>query len=66
LHLHINGQPRELPPLENIAALVDHLAIPAAALLIEHNGLALRRGEWPATPLRDGDRIECLQIAAGG
>ena len=42
------------------------LEIPAPTLLIEHNGTALRREEWPATRLADGDKLEILRIAAGG
>jgi sulfur carrier protein len=64
--LRINGQPRDIPPLETVAALVEHLRVPAATLLIEHNGVALRRDEWPATRVGEGDTIEFLQIAAGG
>jgi thiamine biosynthesis protein ThiS len=35
-------------------------------VLVEHNGLALHRSEWPAALLAEGDRIEILQVAAGG
>ena len=64
--LRINGEPRELPPVATIADVVAHLRVPAATLLVEHNGVALRRADWPATRLTEGDAIECLQIAAGG
>jgi thiamine biosynthesis protein ThiS len=37
-----------------------------AARLVEHNGLALHRSEWPSARLAEGDRIEILQVAAGG
>jgi len=64
--LRINGQARELPLLETVAALVAHLDAPAATLLVEHNGVALRRTEWHAAALTNGDALEFLQIAAGG
>jgi thiamine biosynthesis protein ThiS len=35
-------------------------------ILIEHNGAALRRSEWPSTSVSDHDRLEILQVAAGG
>lgn len=64
--LRINGQAREIPPLETVAAVVAHLGLPAATLLIEHNGVALRRDEWATTQVGEGDTVEFLQIAAGG
>jgi len=34
--------------------------------LIEHNGLALHRHEWPERSLGEGDRIELIRVVAGG
>ena len=64
--LEINGATRVVPDLRDVAQLVVHLDLPAAALLVEHNGTALRRDEWEGVPLADGDRLEILRIAAGG
>ena len=58
--------PRDIPGVATLPELVDALGLPASALLIEHNGLALLRDEWPERPLADGDRIEFLRITAGG
>ncbi len=62
----VNGEPREISRATNIAELVDELALPAPATLVEHNGLALRRTEWPAHALAEDDRIELIRIVAGG
>ena len=62
----LNGEPREIALATNVAELVDELALPAAATLVEHNGLALRREEWPTRPLAEGDRLEIIRIVAGG
>ena len=62
----LNGEPHDLAQARDIAALVAELALPAPALLVEHNGLALRRDEWPQRPLADGDRVEIVRIVAGG
>jgi sulfur carrier protein len=64
--LRVNGEERMLPELATVSELVRHLALPAATLLIEHNGTALRRAEWETTSLREEDCIELLRIAAGG
>ena len=62
----LNGEPHDITQACDIAALVAELALPAPALLVEHNGLALRRDEWPQRPLADGDRVEIVRIVAGG
>jgi sulfur carrier protein len=49
-----------------VAELIEELALPAPATLVEHNGLALRREEWKARALAEGDRIELVRIVAGG
>ena len=64
--LRINGASREVGPLRTIADLVHELQLVAGTVLIEHNGTALRRDEWPARALQENDSIEVLQIVAGG
>ena len=64
--ISINGEPRPVERAANIAELIEELALPAPATLVEHNGLALRREEWPAHLLAEGDRIELVRIVAGG
>ena len=61
----INGTQRSLHAT-TVAGMVEEMGFPAPLVLVEHNGLALRKPEWEGTPLRDGDRIEILRIAAGG
>jgi sulfur carrier protein len=64
--VNLNGEPREIARATNVAELVNELALPATATLVEHNGLALRREEWPTRPLAEGDRLEIIRIVAGG
>lgn len=66
MKLHINGESREIPDAKTIPDLVAALGLAPFTILVEHNGLALHRSEWPSTSLAEGDRIEILQIAAGG
>ena len=62
----VNGEAREIIHATNLAELVDELGLPAPATLVEHNGLALRRDEWPARLLAENDRLELIRIVAGG
>ena len=62
----INGETRQFKESKTITGLVDDLGLEPKMILIEHNGIALHRSEWSACILSEGDRIEILQVAAGG
>ena len=66
MKLSLNGELREIPGVRTVPELVEALGLPAGALLIEHNGLALLRTEWEGRALAEEDRIEFLRITAGG
>lgn len=66
MKITVNGEPHDLARARNVAELIDELGLPAPAILAEHNGLALRRDEWFARMLTEGDRIELVRIVAGG
>jgi sulfur carrier protein len=63
--VQINGEHREIVATD-VAELVAGLGLPAPAILVEHNGIALRRDEWHSRALRENDRIEVIRIVAGG
>lgn len=65
MKIWLNGVEKEVDAA-NITLLIQSLGLPAAALLVEHNGLALHRDEWPLRSLHDGDRVEIIRIVAGG
>ncbi len=67
MKLTINGETREFPDtLQTLPEVLHTLGIPLQALLVEHNGVALHRSEWEGRPVKEGDRLELLRIAAGG
>ena len=66
MKLQINGEPREISGPETVAALVEVLRLQPATILVEHNGVALRRDEWGERRLADADQLEIIQVAAGG
>ena len=63
--LYLNGKERGADAT-NVEALVAELGLPLSAALVEHNGTALLRSEWPRTKLQDGDRLEIIRMVAGG
>ena len=66
MNIFINDETRQFKESKTITALVADLALEPKMVLIEHNGIALHRSEWSACILSEGDRIEILQVAAGG
>jgi thiamine biosynthesis protein ThiS len=52
--------------LKTLADLVTALGLEPRMILIEHNGQATRRADWAKIPVTENDRVEILQVAAGG
>jgi sulfur carrier protein len=66
MNILINGETRQFEESKTVTGLVADLDLEPKMVLIEHNGTALHRSEWSACLLSEGDRIEILQVAAGG
>jgi thiamine biosynthesis protein ThiS len=66
IEIFINGESRSLPSAHTITDVVSALSLVPSMILIEHNGSALRRSDWPTTPVTHNDCLEILQVAAGG
>jgi sulfur carrier protein len=64
--ISLNGERSDARGAETIAELVERYELPPQSILIEHNGLALHRREWPDKTLAEGDRIELIRVVAGG
>lgn len=65
ISLAINGESHRVVSV-NINDLMAELSLPAALMLVEHNGTALHRSEWDSVVLTEGDRLELMKVAAGG
>ncbi len=66
MRITVNGEARDVVRARNVTELIEELGLPAPATLVEHNGLALRREEWPTRALTEGDIVELVRIVAGG
>jgi thiamine biosynthesis protein ThiS len=64
--ISLNGEKADARGAGTIADLVDRFQLPPQTILIEHNGLALHRHEWPQRSLVEGDRVEFIRVVAGG
>ena len=64
--IFLNGEEADARGARTVADLVQAYKLPPQAVLIEHNGLALHRHEWPQKSLAAGDKIEFIRVVAGG
>ena len=65
MRIRLNGTDHETGA-GTIASLLEELGLPRQTALVEQNGEARPRDEWETAPLRDGDNVEVLRVAAGG
>ena len=66
MKISLNGESVDAREAKTIAELIERYELPPQSILVEHNGLALHRHEWPKRLLTEGDRIEFIRIVAGG
>ena len=66
MKISLNGEGVDARGAQTIEELVERYQLPPQTILIEHNGLALRRQEWPQRSLAEGDCIEVIRVVAGG
>ena len=66
MKIAVNGESVDTREAKTIAELIERYELPPQSILVEHNGLALHRHEWPARSLAEGDRIEFIRVVAGG
>lgn len=63
----LNGQTHTLTtPATTIADLLQSLGLAGKPVVVEHNLQALLPRELASTAIAEGDRIEIVQITAGG
>ncbi|HWY52344.1 MAG TPA: sulfur carrier protein ThiS [Chthoniobacterales bacterium] len=66
MRISLNGGEADAGGAQTVAELVGRFELPPETILIEHNGVALHRREWPQKALTDGDQIEIIRVVAGG
>jgi thiamine biosynthesis protein ThiS len=66
MKIALNGESVDAREAKTIAELIDRYELPPQSILVEHNGLAVHRREWPERLLAEGDRIEFIRVVAGG
>jgi sulfur carrier protein len=66
IKIEVNGRPREIEPPESIAAMLEALKVNPKQVAVAVNGEVVRRVDWPAVAVADGDTVEIVRAVGGG
>jgi sulfur carrier protein len=66
LRVTVNGEAKELDEGTTLQGLVEGLALAPERIAAELNGEVVRRADWPAATLNEGDRVEVVHFVGGG
>ena len=66
MRIELNGEPKELEEGATLQTLVERLSLAPERLAVEHNREVVRRADWPALKLSEGDRVEIVHVVGGG
>lgn len=66
MHVELNGEPKELAEGTTLLSLIEQLLLAPERVAVELNRDVVRRADWPATRLSDGDRVEIVHFVGGG
>lgn len=62
----LNGEDAELASGATVLDALEVLGLPRTGVAVAVDGSVVRRGDWAATPLTDGARVEVLTAVQGG
>ncbi len=66
INVTINGESREVPANQCVAALLDELSIASDRVAVELNKSIVRKRDWAEAKVGDGARIEIVEFVGGG
>lgn len=66
MRVELNGESKELAEGTTLLSLVEQLALAPERVAVELNRDVVRRTDWPATRLNDGDHVEVVHFVGGG
>ena len=66
MKLTLNGQMRDLENGVTLSGLLASLQLTEKLVLVELNGQAVERADFPATQLGEGDALEIVRMVGGG
>ena len=62
----INGELKQVPPNQSVAALLECLNIGSDRVAVELNKAIVRKRDWRETMIPPGSRLEIVEFVGGG
>ena len=66
LTIRLNGEPYDIAGPVTISALLVALNIDPRIVAVEHNVVVVKRQQYDATIIHDGDEVEIVRFVGGG
>ena len=66
MRILVNGEPRDVADETTLVQLISLLKLKPEQIAVELNRIVVRRADWPATALREGDTLEIVHFVGGG
>ena len=66
MQIKLNGETKDVADGTTLLSLVEQLSLAPERLAVELNHEVIRRAEWHAVTLSDGDRVELVHFVGGG
>jgi thiamine biosynthesis protein ThiS len=66
ISVHINGETRQVPSGQSVAALLDWLEVVSERVAIELNKSIVRKRDWDTTTVANGAQVEIVEFVGGG
>ena len=64
--IHVNGELKQIPANQSVAALLQLLDVPAERVAVEMNKALVRKREWPSITVPSGAQLEIVEFVGGG
>ena len=65
MRLKLNGKERQVDGVTTVEELIASLGI-HRMVVVEHNGVILRKEQYPESRLQEGDVLEIVHMVGGG
>lgn len=66
MKVFINGETREINQQLNLRELLERLDLPQERVAVELNKEVVRKKDWEAVKVSDGDKLEVIHFVGGG
>ena len=66
MRVELNGEPTELSEGATLLSLIEQLSLAPERVAVELNREVVRRADWAAARLSEGDRVEIVHFVGGG